>query len=1156
MVEFRDGRQDSRGSRTNDNGLSGQIFGDGNKRERNDRNDNRPGGNDNRPGGNNNDNRPQERRQFDFTPPNIPTRQREQQQRPTIQPGEQNPQRKNPREQFPNFPNIPNIPTRDNRPSDNRPADNRPVVPQRNDNRPQFPSLPQAFTPEANPQRQRDNRPGQRPDTTPPAVTPDQNIRPRPEFPDLRPMVRPEQKRPQVQPQSDQNLRPKVQPQVITPPQFNPSDFRPRQPQQHTPEFRPVQPQQNDFRPQVQPQPTTDFRPQQQQQRPNTRDVVGRLAADFLLGPQRQQPAGYYPDGTPYYPPQGGYNPGFNPGYRPGGFAPQRQLTPNAVVNELVRNFIDPNGQNIRPDCGPGGYPPGYDPRYNPGYDPRYNPGQDPRYNPRYNPGYDPGYNPGGYYPPGGYRPQFQPRQMTVRNLVGEVVRDLIAPGYGPGYGPGGYPSDCGPGGQCPPQYYPNDYAPGQYSPGCSPGMYPTDLAPNRFPGARIAPPGGLRNLIRDIQNNPQGLEGLIGNLGALTQDMRFHVDPERREVSLGMDFTRAYDMISQRQGTPQNPEVRRVLAGLDSVQLNPDMLNMNWKSEQVIALDPNKPDGMKVLLGGGTNRTTFNIQSSDTRLVLSNMQGIEAVDPSGRRIKIYGVDVDTSDTTAPPKVTIAMDNPIAPGQAPVSITLPLAGAEQKQMADALPGVVRSINSMRNAAINGDLSQLDLAGLLRPKTNPNFPPQPEYRPQVPPVPQPQVQPDYVPAPPQPGIRPEVQPQVVRPEVAPQTAIPRPNLGVVDYINVIPAHVKVRPTQVEPQTVVPPRDAIVPPQIVTPTIVPQRTDTIFQPPAAPVQKVTPSLLPEQPVAPPEQKVTPPVVVPSEQPIAPPAVPVRPSEQPTFPTGNRRERPSDILRENGGKAVAAEKIGPDKLFSMVFADADQQGPLVKGFTAKMNDTRFRQNLDSVGSTLNRFDVDHQRKAITVGLDFSKAYDTFEDQGKARPETRAFLANLQTVTVTPEQLRMRFNGPSMLPGEGDGIKKADLWMGTNNGETTFDISSTDTSLTMKNITGLQAEVQVLGKKLNVYEVNIDTSSGTPVATATIDNPFNVVGGGIQEPTIKYPLELGKTPQEQAEVAQRLPQTLKSLNSMRQGALSGAMAERIGKLTKDEIIGMLKFK
>lgn len=245
--------------------------------------------------------------------------------------------------------------------------------------------------------------------------------------------------------------------------------------------------------------------------------------------------------------------------------------------------------------------------------------------------------------------------------------------------------------------------------------------------------------------------------------------------------------------------------------------------------------------------------------------------------------------------------------------------------------------------------------------------------------------------------------------------------------------------------------------------------------------------------------------------------------------------------------------------MFADADQTGPLVTGFNRSLADSRFRQDLSTIGSTLSRFDVDKATKSITIGLDFAKAYDTIEtDRTKYKPETRQFLSGLETVTITPEQIRLKLNGPSKLPMDGEGLKKADLWLGTANGETTFNYQTTEKSITLQ-AKGLQAEVAALGKKLNVYEITIDTSSGTATATALVDTPFDKPPGVPESSwskTMAIPLELGKTPEETAEVNKRLPQTLKSLHGIQQGAKNGAMAERIGNLTKEDIIALLKFQ
>lgn len=705
---------------------------------------------------------------------------------------------------------------------------------------------------------------------------------------------------------------------------------------------------------------------------------------------------------------------------------------------------------------------------------------------------------------PGGYRPGFQP-PFDLR----------IQPGYNPGFDPHYQPG-----------YDPRYQPPNDFQPSYNPGAYPRDYYPNHVPQDRFPPNGPIRYLLRqglsELRNNPQGFENLVNNLGSLSQDMRFNVDQERRELSLGMDFTKVYDMLSEKQGTPQNPEVRRVLAGLDSVQINPDALALNWKSEQLVALDQQGANkDLRLLLGAGTNRTTLNIQSSETALRLSNIQGLEAVDPSGRRMRIHGLDVDATDP-ANPKGTITIDNPIArPEQLPpgtpwpeqVGVPIPITTAQQKQ---AVPDLVRQIHSLRTAAINGDLGQMlssvdpqqlmATIELLKPQPQPGpmvpEPPRPGLGPEVPPPPLPGIQPDAgrmtdteLPPPPPPP------PAGVRPDSVPRRDVPpvptRRIEGAVDFLNVIPPSRQSRDVSKETGTL---------------PLKPGVTRELF------LQKY-PHL----------------VGVPSDKAVKPAAA------NPTI------------------EKHTVEKNGPEKLFSTIFADADQQSPFVQNFKSKVNDQNFRKDLESISRTLNRFDVNKTEKSITVGMDYSKVYDTVAEPGKAKPEVRQFLTGLQSVTVTPDQLRLNFNGPNRLPMEGDGLKKADLWMGTVNNSTTFDLQTSEKSLTLKNIKGLQAEVIALGKKLNVHEVNIDTSSGAPVAMAIVDNPFDkppFLSDALWQPTMSFPIELGKTAQEQADVAARLPQTLKTIHAMRQNAQSGDMAERLGKLTKENIIEMLRFQ
>ncbi|MDZ4837981.1 MAG: hypothetical protein SGJ27_29715 [Candidatus Melainabacteria bacterium] len=1304
MVEFGDGKHSSRtNSSTNDGALSGQVFGDAKRdRQRDQRNDkDKPQPhvqpqNDNQPGG---------RRHIpDFTPPAPRPKDNP---NPRIQPADGNPQRNpqrdqtpkvNPRDQFPNFPKV--------NPGDNRRPE--PRSDQRTDQR-QRPDQPHPVGPKpgdnAHPQRQRIEFPDLKPnqpggsDRPNPAVNPrvdDRRVRPdnpnagpRPDSPFVRPgtdnpgvkpgnngshvprldnlFVRPRVDNPSVQPRTD---IPAVPPIKINPgaqhdgnqgrrtgiPNLGENTLRPGVPRDNSPAVQPAFPR--DGNPGVRPQTDNpgvrqdnpavqqqndnssrfDNFPRNNQQRPNIgKNIIGGILQDALLGPQYPRPGQY----SPGYP--GGYNPGgCNPGFRP-----QRPTGVNGILNDVVRDLINPGtncppggDQNYDPRLDPRN--PNYDPRFDPRNDPRYDPRNDPRFDPRHDPRYDPRHDPRNdpRYDPRfnpGYDPRHQPNpNNAARRIIGDVIGDLLSPRTGPGCNPGG--SDQ--------RYYPqDDQYPGTYNP----GSYPQDRYPQRDPGGRFSPQNGqIRDFIRqgvgNLRNNPQGFDGLLNGLGGLLGgDTQFNIDRERGELNLAMDFTRAYDSIAQKQGLPPNPEIRRVLGGLDSINLSADTMNLNWKGEQLVSLGDNAQGpgkDFRILLGAGTNRTTFQIQSNETRLNLSGIEGLEAVDPQGRRLRVHMVDLDTSDP-AGPKGSITIDNPVPrPAQLPpdaqwpeqVALPIVLNGPEQKQIADALPGMIRTINSTRNAAKTGDLSQLtgnlnpgDLAniiGMLRaPKPQPANPdqynpevppvPQPEWNPQVPPAPEPGIR--EVPTPPEPGIRPGVQlppepgipaevPTLPQPTIAPdgetvppppaieQSALPSqpPALepGAVRlngpsmlrgstaalYAPSINRDRTAFPTPVSDQSNVVPKN-MVPTNFnhrplgnvdyldFAPAPAAKPQDHPISPAAEPVaeQPAAPSV--ELPVAPPPEAVAPNTVAPPEAVIPNTVTPAAEKPLPGSTTESTAVgRSADLLRARGIKIPQVGKSGPDKLFSLVFADADQSGPMVTGFNKALTTTRFREDASTIGSTLNRFDVDKQRKSITVGLDFAKAYDTVQtDREKYKPETRQFLSNLESVTITPEQIRLKLNGPSKLPMEGEGLKKADLWLGTNNGETTFDIQTTEQSATLKNITGLQAEVSLLGKKLNVYEVNIDTSTGVATATALIDNPFDKpigVPDSTWSKTMHMPIELGKTSEEIAEVNKRLPQTLKSLNSMRNGAQSGAMAERIGNLTKDEIIGLLKFQ
>ncbi|MGD9682262.1 MAG: hypothetical protein AB7W16_13835 [Candidatus Obscuribacterales bacterium] len=253
---------------------------------------------------------------------------------------------------------------------------------------------------------------------------------------------------------------------------------------------------------------------------------------------------------------------------------------------------------------------------------------------------------------------------------------------------------------------------------GLSPGGLLRRHQPFKPSRAGELPGGGpVISRIQELMRNPavqNGITDLMGRSG-------INIDPERKEISLSMDFASMYDKLSalNPESADPNPETRRFLAGLDRLTLSADQLKLKFKSEQTMSLgDQGFARGYSVAMGTENGETSFNLATTPTRLTLDGIKGMQSVDAQGNRLDIHKLVLDTSDPKNPTG-SLTIDNPLkkpaflpAATTWPEQVTLPmrLPVEEQQSLASTLPGAIKALDGLRTAAKTGDMTAL-AAGL-------------------------------------------------------------------------------------------------------------------------------------------------------------------------------------------------------------------------------------------------------------------------------------------------------------------------------------------------------------------------------------------------------------------------------------------------------------
>ncbi|MCB9469395.1 MAG: hypothetical protein H6677_14055 [Candidatus Obscuribacterales bacterium] len=208
-----------------------------------------------------------------------------------------------------------------------------------------------------------------------------------------------------------------------------------------------------------------------------------------------------------------------------------------------------------------------------------------------------------------------------------------------------------------------------------------------------------------------QGIMDVIQKVGP---ELGVNLDPARGELNLNMDFASIYDRSVPRDSPEYSPEVRAMLSGLKNLSLSADSIRMSFDGEKVLSMgDKGIAAQYKMALGAKNGETAMKVNTTETSLSLSDIEGLQVVERSGRRLDVHAINFDTKDPKDP-RGSITMDNPMPrpqflPGAVPwpETVTVPmLIPQDQKaELAEKLPSSIRAIDAVRAGAKSGDLTE-------------------------------------------------------------------------------------------------------------------------------------------------------------------------------------------------------------------------------------------------------------------------------------------------------------------------------------------------------------------------------------------------------------------------------------------------------------------
>lgn len=245
---------------------------------------------------------------------------------------------------------------------------------------------------------------------------------------------------------------------------------------------------------------------------------------------------------------------------------------------------------------------------------------------------------------------------------------------------------------------------------------FPGNPGQNRFEQGfrRFMSDPAVQDRIGAFLDNPEVKRGITEVVQRVGAEMGVRFDAQKGEVNLNMDFASLYDRSVPRDSKEYSPEVRTMLSNLDNVNLSADRVNMQFRSEQIISMgDKGIAAQYKLATGADRGRTSMDVDTTEKTLSLKNIQGLQVVERSGRRLNIHQINLDSTNPDDP-KGSITMDNPLPRPKFlpesmpwPETVTVPMMIPEEQkaELAEKLPTTIKTMDAIRAGAKSGDLME-------------------------------------------------------------------------------------------------------------------------------------------------------------------------------------------------------------------------------------------------------------------------------------------------------------------------------------------------------------------------------------------------------------------------------------------------------------------
>ena len=224
-----------------------------------------------------------------------------------------------------------------------------------------------------------------------------------------------------------------------------------------------------------------------------------------------------------------------------------------------------------------------------------------------------------------------------------------------------------------------------------------------------------VQSRLGQVLNNPEVKRGITEVVNQVGAQVGVHVDSQRGEIDLNMDFDGLYEKSVPKDSPDYNPEAHKMLSHLENVKLTTDRVQMKFDSPQLMTLgDKGIAKLYKLNLGADGGNTSMKYETTPTKLTMTDIKGMNVVDAAGRKLAIHKVVLDSTDPKNP-SGSVTIDNPMPkpeflPDSVPWSdtVTVPmLLPKEQKQeLAEKLPGTIKTIDAIVSGAKSGDLTQI------------------------------------------------------------------------------------------------------------------------------------------------------------------------------------------------------------------------------------------------------------------------------------------------------------------------------------------------------------------------------------------------------------------------------------------------------------------